>query len=84
VSPERTAARTTHHPYLFKDPNKLQLAHDLHSLAKRKWPGLDPYIISIVLSDFPSWQGTWSLLLVLIILAFCANDFLRCTSQEYI
>ena len=61
VSPERTAARTTHHPYLFKDPNKLQLAHDLHSLAKRKWPGLDPYIISIVLSDFPSWQDMFSL-----------------------
>jgi hypothetical protein len=33
ASPGRTAARTTYHHHFFKDPNKLQAAHNPHSLS---------------------------------------------------
>jgi hypothetical protein len=29
-SPGRTAAKTTYHPYFFKDPSKFQVAVDKH------------------------------------------------------
>ena len=65
--------RTPYHHYFLKDSNKLQLAHDLNSLAIREWPGLDLHIISIVLSDFTSWQEMFSLYLESFTPAFCAD-----------
>ena len=65
--------KNPYHSYLFKDPNKLQLAHDLHSLAIREWPGLDLHIISVVLSGFTSWQDMLSHHLESLTPAFCAE-----------
>ncbi|MDH3929439.1 MAG: hypothetical protein OEV22_16005, partial [Deltaproteobacteria bacterium] len=51
----------------------LQVAHASYSLAIRKWPGLNLHIISILLSNFISWQDMFSPYLESFTSAFCAK-----------